>query len=272
MSVIACGAMVWVGLASTRGAEGRAFWTFAQMHLRLYEPVVADWNASNELQVRPVLLSIPALERRMMGGFLADVAVADLMEVERRIATRAFAGPLETVGFLDLTDRLRQEGLLERINSPSFSPWTKGGRIFGLPHDVHPVLLCYRADLVEQAGIDVDSIETWDDFEREMRPLMADKNGDGEPDRYLIAFWDTRPHRDTFEALLLQAGGGFFDENDRPVIDSDVNARALARFVTWMVGPNRIAIDAAEFSAGGNKQKIDGDVICAVMPDWLCHH
>ncbi len=92
--------------------------------------------------------------------------------MERRAVARAFAGPIEAVGFVDLTDRLAKDGLLERINTPSFSPWSSRGRVFGLPHDVHPVMLGYRADIVEAAGIDVSKIETWDDFERIMRPLQ----------------------------------------------------------------------------------------------------
>lgn len=253
-----------------RGADraGVTLWTFAPPHARMYEPLLARWEG--EPGGRPVtleVLSVPALERRMLGGFLSGVPVADLIEAERRVASRAFAGPVEAVGFLDLTDRLREEGLLAEINTASFGPWTAHGRIFGLPHDVHPVMLCYRADLVEAAGIDVEGIETWDDFARELRPLMADADGDGEPDRYLIAFWTT--HIDQLEALMLQAGDGFFDERDRLRLATGTNARVLATLATWVAGPDRISADVPEFSAAGNKLKLDGYVVAAIMPDWL---
>ena len=94
---------------------------------------------------------------------------------------------IEDVGFVDLTERLESEGLLETINRPSFAPWTSRGRIYGIPHDVHPMLLCYRADIIEGAGIDMSKIETWEDFARELRPLMHDLDGDGRPDRFLLA-------------------------------------------------------------------------------------
>lgn len=278
-----CPLGVWVMVALAAGASaallawpgpsgpGRDMWLFARMHLRMYEPIVERWNQSRPLQVRPVLMSLPAIERRMLGGFLAEVRTADLLEVERRVASRAFAGPLEAVGFLDLTDRLRDAGLTEAINAPSFSPWSKGGRIFGLPHDVHPVMLAYRADLVEAAGIDMGRVETWDDLARELAPLMADDDGDGAPDRYLLAFWPAPSHADAMEALLLQGGGGFFDERDRLVIASEANARALAAMVQWTTGSSRIAADVPEFSAAGNRLKLDGYAVCFVMPDWLCN-
>lgn len=71
------------------------------------------------------------------------------------------------------------------------------------------------------------------------------------------------------QLLLLQAGGGFFDANLRPVLDSEVNAIVMATIAPWCTGPNRIAIDAPEFSASGNALKMRGQVVAAIMPDWL---
>jgi len=270
-----CGVALLTGLlvfrAERDSTAASEMWMFSRMHMRVYEPIFRAWNESREPKIEPILLSLPAIERRMLGGFLGDVDTADLLEVERRVASRSFAGPLESVGFVDLTDRMREEGLLEKVNAPSLSPWSSRGRIFGLPHDVHPVMLCYRADLVEEAGIDVSTIETWDDFERVMRPLMTDRDGDGDPDRYLISFWPAPSHIDQLEVLLLQAGGGFFDADDRLMISDPVNARVLARLVRWTTGPTRIAADVPEFSAAGNQLKLEGYVVAVVMPDWLCN-
>ncbi|MBX3389727.1 MAG: carbohydrate ABC transporter substrate-binding protein [Phycisphaeraceae bacterium] len=245
----------------------KSMWTFARPHYLMYEPRVEAWNKSGKTPFDLRLLSLPAMERRMMAAFLGDVPSADVLEVERRGVSRTFGGPVESVGFYDLTDRLEKEGLLEEINAPSFSPWTTRGRIFGLPHDVHPVMLGYRADLVEAAGIDVSKIETWEDFARVMKPLMADTDHDGKPDRYLLNMWET--NQDHLEVLLLQAGGGFFDENEKPTLDSAINVHILATIVTWLAGPNRIAADAPNFTAAGNKLKADGYVVASFFPDWM---
>lgn len=253
-------------------ARGRTFWLFAEAHRRMYEPLIAGWNAGadtdpSRVRIDMHLLSLPALERRMLASFFAETASADVMEVERKVAGRAFTGPLESVGFADLTERLEREGILGRVNPPSFSPWTNRGRIFGLPHDVHPVLLGYRADLVEAAGIDVSTIETWDDFIRVMSPLM-EPDAAGKPKRYLLNMWES--NADHLEVLLLQAGGGFFDEKLNVTMDSEVNARVLATVAGWCAGPGRIAADAPNFSLSGNQLKAEGFVVCSFMPDWMC--
>ncbi|MEQ9454710.1 MAG: extracellular solute-binding protein [Phycisphaeraceae bacterium] len=247
--------------------KGMDFWIFAEIHARMYEPIVERWNAERDTPVSLFTISAMPMSRRALAGFWSETPTADLMEIERSAVGPFLSGPIEDVGFVDLTDRLKAEGIYDRINAPSFSPWTSRGRIFGLPHDVHPVLLAYRADLVEEAGIDVSTIETWDDFSRVMRPLIADLDGDGSTDRYLLNYWYTAPF--DLQTLILQAGGGTFDPDGRMLIDSEANALVIATAAQWCVGSTRIAIDAPEFTASGNRLKLDGRVVAALMPDWL---
>ena len=260
---------VLVAMRPTTKRHGLEMWTRSRNHFLLYEPIVNRWNEQHEPaeQVQLYLICDQVLERRMLSGFLADTRAADLIEIERSMAGRVFSGPLEDVGFADLTERLRDEGIYDQLNEPSFGPWTSREHVFGLPHDVHPVLMAYRADLVEAAGINVSTIETWDDFVRVMRPLAQDLDGDGRVDRYPLSLWHT--NMDLTELLILQAGGRYFDEHGQPVISSDVNAMVLAHIVSWTTGPNRIAADAPEFSAAGNQMRLEGLVVCSLMPDWL---
>src|SRR5262245_42597604 len=249
--------------------EDLAFWIFAKSHQRLYEPMTAAWNATKQPahRVHILLLSGSALQRRLLSGFLSGTPLPDLVEAYVQIVVQAFKGPLEDVGFVDLTEIVRAAWIDEQIDPPSFAPWTSRRRIFGLPHDVHPVLLAYRADIIEAAGIDVSAIETWDDFVRLLRPLVRDIDDDGYPDHYLLNIWETNP--ELIESLMLQAGGAVLDAQERLVMHSESNARVLATVVSWTTGPNRIAVNAPEFDAAGNKMRLDGTVLFSLMPDWL---
>ncbi len=248
--------------------EGLTMWTFSKPHAEMYAPIIAERNAREDPDVILSQLALGVVEQRMMGAFFAGVPTADLIEVERGIAGRAFTGPLESVGFLDLTERIEEEGLRDRINPASFGPWTSRGRVFGIPHDVHPVMLGYRRDITDALGIDMSSIETWDDLATVLRPVMEDRDGDGEPDRYPLAFWPSE--LDKVELLLLQGGGSLFDRDGAAVLDSEINARLLARMIAWCVGPDRIAIEAPDFSASGNALKLRGLAVCYFFPDWMC--
>jgi arabinosaccharide transport system substrate-binding protein len=264
---LAAASSVGIALVRVTPKRGMQFWIFAAPHESVYRPVIMEWNRRHpDQEVQLTLVSGMALQQRMMSAFLSGTPIADLIEVERYTAGEAFAGPLDQVGFVDLTDRLKQQGLMERINPSSFSPWTSRDHIFGIPHDVHPVLLVYRADLVEAAGIDVSRIETWDDYFRIMAPLMKSLDGSGRIDRYLINGWPTDPY--PAEMLLLQSGGTLFDDQERPAFNTAFNARFLAKLVTWYTGPHRVARSLDYFSASGHQMLLDGLTVGLLAPDW----
>ncbi|MCW5550265.1 MAG: extracellular solute-binding protein [Opitutaceae bacterium] len=266
--IIAIIAIIIAALLPRQPATGIPMWISAEPHFHAYKPFAREWNERHpERAINLVLLHGTAMERRMLSGFMAGTPVADIIEPNIGVAAKAFAGPLESVGFLDLTERVEAEGLLDKINRPSFAPYTSRGRIFGLPHDVHPVLLAYRADIVEAAGIDVSQIETWEDYFRVLRPLMVDTTGDGRPNRYLLEAWHTNPHAPSI--ILLQAGGMLIDENDRPALNYPRNAEVLARLITWMAGPNRVCVDIETYSASGHRQRLDGLAVGFLVPDWM---
>lgn len=273
---------VWVLLVLSLGAaaivlprpssqhKGMKLWLFNKGHQQVYNVVAADWNRVQPTPastVQTLLIDGPALERRLLSAFMSGTPVADLVETERSVGAKTFTGPVDDIGFVDITDRLREEGLMDAINAPSFAPWTSRGRIFGIPHDVHPVLLAYRSDIVEAAGIDLSKVETWAEFFAAMRPLMVDQDGDGRPDRYPLNFWATQLQ--VIEQLLLQADGTLFDPQGRPHLDSERNAFVLSTLATWCGGPGRVVVDAPEFSAPGNTLKLRGTVLASLMPDWL---
>ena len=267
--IVGLAAASTIGICLMRPPASRAlqFWIFAIQHKPFYQTAIAGWNHTHpDKPVELVLMSGTALQQRMMSSFFSGTPIADVLEVERSNIGPAFAGPLEKIGFVDLTDRLRDQGLLDGINRPSFSPWTSRGRIFGIPHDVHPVLLAYRADLVEAAGIDVSRIETWDDYFRVMAPLQVAAGESGGPGRALVVGWPSDYY--IAEMLLLESGGAIFDARGRPTLNAPFNARFLARLATWFTGPRPVARSVDWFSASGHRMLLDGLVVGLPVPDW----
>lgn len=244
------------------------FWLFSLEHEQMYIPLIKEYEQAEGLELDTTLMSIPAIQSRMMSGFFGGLPTADLIEIERAVAPQVFMGPTEAIGLTDLTDMLASEGLLEQLNKPSLSPWSVDGRVFGLPHDVHPVMLAYRADLTEAAGIDLTQIETWEEYFRALRPLMKDEDGDGKPDHTPLSFWYT--NQDMIETLLLQGDGQLFTQGGTPTIDNERNAMLIAEMASWCVGPDPVAIYVDEWSAGGHQDKVNGVAIGYIAPDWMC--
>lgn len=243
-------------------------WMFSPEHRAMYEPVLKALAEDGNIAPDISLMSPGALKGRMMSGFFGGLATADLIEVERAGVGAAFMGPVDAIGFRDLTDQLTDLGLLDAFNPPSLSPWSVNGRVFGLPHDVHPVMLAYRGDLVEAAGIDLEQATTWDAFFELLQPMMADENNDGQPDRYIMSLWVTQ--QDNLELLVMQGGGRLFADDGTPTMAMDRNARLLAHIVSWCAGSDRVVTDIDEFSAAGHQARVNGDAIAYLCPDWMC--
>lgn len=235
------------------------YWTFAKTHYDAYQSALKSFEAKHPgVTVDLQLVSNRALAARLQAAFLADVDVPDLVEVEISQAGSLFRGPLKDIGFMDLTERIHRSGLWDRYVQARFAPYTSRGRIFGLPHDVHPVMLAYRHDIFEQAGIDVGKIETWDDFFAAGRKLVDGK-------RYLIELSDNNANE--VEPLLFQRGGALFDADGRCVMDNETAVRTVLWYVPLVAGPNRVGNNLGEGQIL-TKAVEDGYLLSLISPDW----
>ncbi len=196
----------------------------------------------------------------------AGADVPDMVELLYGTMGFFTRGPLDQVGFVDLTDRIRNEGLYDRLVSSRFGLWSSRGRIFALPHDVHPVMLCYRRDLVEQVGIDVNKLTTWDEFCRVGREVVTrDLNGDGVNDRYMI---DLPPDgNDTLRLLMLQRGGKLFDSDGKVAFASEAAVDAVCWYVKQTHGNDRISFPCG-WGQTLSRAMIDGLCLFYICPDW----
>ena len=242
-------------------------WSFSKEHLSAYVNQAEEWNATHsDIPIQLRYISEQALTDRMMGSFFSGTSTADLIEMNQGPNLNAWRGPDEATGFRDLTALLKRDGLLPDINPPSLSPWTRQGRIYGLPHDVHPVMLCYRADILEKAGIDMGKLDTWDKFFEALAPLCTDLDDDGYRDRFALEM----PENIAFVVCTLvdQAGGVLIDDYDHIHMDSPVVAEVLAKLAHWAAKPNKLTADIPTFSAAASQPLLKGQVLCWLMPDW----
>lgn len=238
------------------------FWVFAKSHYDAYVKALPAFEKAHPgTTVDIQLVANNGLAARLQAAFQADLDVPDLVEVEISSAGSFFRGPLKHVGFLDLTDRIHREGLWDALVQARFAPYTSRGRIFGLPHDVHPVLLAYRRDLFEKAGVDAADIETWDDFIRVGKRLT--KPGK----RFMIELSDA--NASNFETFLFQRGGGFFGPDGNVIFDNDIAVETLLWYIPLVADGSPTQIGNSLGSGQVLTQAIeDGYFLTLIAPDW----
>jgi arabinosaccharide transport system substrate-binding protein len=241
------------------------FATFAQPHYEAYKKILPEFEREHDVKVSLELVNGTALQSRLQNAMLAGAEVPDMVELVGGTLGFFTSGPLKDVGFTDLTDRIERQGLRERLVASRFSLWSSRHRVFALPHDVHPVMLMYRADIVEGLGIDVSRIRTWDDFAAMGRKVTRDLDGDGTVDRYAIDL----PEGGGFglSVLLNQQDLSVFDANEQIGFDNPETASTIIWYLHQTRGRARISTECG-WGQSLMKAISDGLALFYLAPDW----
>src|SRR5688572_8238986 len=142
-----------VAFAATRGSKRPAdlvLATFASTHVKAYRDALPEFEKKYGVNVEIQQVDFQSLEARLQSAIVANTEVPDLVEISEGTLGFFTRGPTRDFGFMDLTDLVKREGLDHRVVETRYAPWTTRGRTYALPHDVHPVMLAYRRDLVEE--------------------------------------------------------------------------------------------------------------------------
>ncbi len=271
LTVVAVGSMLAIIITQVGRAKARPDIVLAissPNHVLAYGKVQKAFAKEHGVDVAIQLVNLRALTTRLQNALLAGTEVPDVAELPFDAMAYFGRGPIDDIGFMDLTERLQTEGYRDRLVAARLSLWSSRSHVFALPHDVHPVMLAYRADLVEALGIDVRDLKTWDDFAAAGRRITADVDGDGAIDRYMVDLISN--NTEGFPILLLQRGVDMFDEHGELTFNQPITVDTLIWYLHQCFGKDRIAYDAG-WGQPLAKAMADGFVLFHITPDWRTH-
>ncbi|HKO89885.1 MAG TPA: extracellular solute-binding protein [Polyangiaceae bacterium] len=254
--------------AATRQNQRRAdlvLAVFAAQHYHAYVAALPKFERQHGVKVDVQRIDFQSLEARLQSAIVSNTEIPDLTEISEGTLGFFTRGPVQDFGFLDLTDRVREEGLDHRVVEARYAPWTARGRVYALPHDVHPVMLAYRRDLVEQLGIDVSTLETWDDFIRVGRQITRDADQDGSIDHYMLDL--PKNGQWGLQLLLRQRGVDLFNARGEVAFNTALGVDTLLWYLQQTRGPNQISFEAGEGQPLAQALR-DGLVLFVLTPDW----
>ena len=135
------------------------------------------------------------------------------------------------------------------------------GHYYAMPWDAGPMAVFYRRSVFKKAGVDPNSIKTWDDYYK--AALKIKKLG--------LPMWlQAKAQNDArfFEGLLWQQGSGYIDAKGAVTIDKDPRARAALQYMgkLWEAGALG---DLAEWTDPWYKAINDGQVATLPMAVWM---
>ena len=202
----------------------------------------------------------------LLAAFLAGSGAPDLVDIEIGKFAR-FVKTEDNVHLLDLTDVVTP--YLPDLVATRMAPYQAYGKQLGIDYHLGAYLMYYNKELLDQAGIDADTIKTWDDY------VAA---GKAFKEKFPDKAWTAVESRSIFSAygLMYQNGGHVYDADGNLVLNSPENAEAL-QFMSDLVNVDKIAIEApegdinstgfqAEFPNGEHRLHLDAPVVHDAVP------
>lgn len=191
------------------GAVGRDQITIIQQMVNNDFTPVSGVSANVQLVMTGSLLSAT------LAGIGPDVSMQMAQAEPMNYALRRAVYSLSEFG--DLPD------VLSRFDASAVEPFAFDGKTYALPETQSYPMLFYRADILEELGIAMEELDTWDSILKSVLPKLQR--------RYLQ--FGMMPNINAFATLLYQNGGALYDaQGAHSLLGSMESVDAFSRYVS----------------------------------------
>lgn len=150
----------------------------------------------------------PTVDRTLAGCAAGGTDLPDVVQMENHKAETYWARFPDC--FRDLKVMAPDEGaLLKRFPAFKLDELTVGDKVFAMPYDSGPVVIFYRRDMYQKAGVDPDSLDTWDKFIEAGKKVVSANGG--------AKVVSTNADTGWFRMLANQAGCGYFAKDGQSI-------------------------------------------------------
>ncbi len=255
-----------VSVIVAQEATDLSLWVFVDRHGLFMQAQAERWNEVNP--DRPINLTYEQIEYNSMhdnllAALLVGVGAPDMADIEISKFATFTKGEIQLIPLDDAIEPYRGEIIESRL-----APYFANGHNYGIDYHLGAFLMYYNTGILEAAGVDVDSIETWEDYIEAGKKVTQDTDGDGTPDVYMTTIEVTGPH--STRGIMLMHGGGVYNADGELILESEENVQAL-QFLQDLVHVHGIARPAS----GGNHHSpdhfvdmVEGRVASLWMPQW----
>jgi arabinosaccharide transport system substrate-binding protein len=237
------------------------FWTFVDRHATWWQKRADEWNkehADQQIKLNCSVIAYEQMHNNLAAAFTSGSGAPNLVDIEIGKFANFTKG---TIHLIDMT--AEAQGYAKDLVATRLAPYQANGKQYAVDYHLGAALAFYNKEILDAADVDPASIKTWDDYIAAGKKVQAAKSG------VTFAAIDVNgaiPIR----SLMLEAGGGVYDQGGNLILNSDANVRAL-QLAAKMVNEDKIAVP----SPGGNNGTPEfysamqaGQFASVWMPQW----
>ncbi|NEE03491.1 ABC transporter substrate-binding protein [Phytoactinopolyspora halotolerans] len=251
-------------MESEEGWEGEdielEFWTFVDAHTDFMIARAEEFNEANSdynIILNASTADYEEMHDRLLVSLQSGTGAPDLVDIEIQRFATFLRGDVPLHPLNDIVDNHRDQLVEERL-----APYQLDGVEYGIDYHLGTWVMYYNNAIMEEAGVDVDEIVTWDDYIEAGKQVVENTDA-------MMASVETTD-RFSVIGLMLQNGGGTYNENNELILDSPENVEAL-QLISDMVHEHEIATVAE----GGQHHETAyyeafnaGEYASVWMPQW----
>lgn len=211
-----------------------SFWTFNELHAKFMENAASRWNAANPnntIVIKSEVYPYDEMHNKLLIALQSGTGAPDLADIE----ISKFANYLKgtTPPLVPLNDIVEPEK--DNLIMSRFDNYAKDGKYYGVDYHVGATVMYYNKEIMDQAGVNIDDIVTWDDYVEAGKQVVA-KTGIPMTTVEVTEHWSYYP-------LIVQQGSDFFAKDGSVQLDNEVNTKTL-EFLYNMMYVDKIAVAA----------------------------
>lgn len=243
------------------GSTTLTFWTFQQSHANFLQTMVQSWNRENPdrmITLDHSVFGFDATHNNLLISLQTGVGAPDMADIEISRFANFLQGEPQLLPFNTFIEPIQDDLIMSRMEN-----YARDGQFFGIDYHVGIPVIYYNTAILDQAGINVYDIVTWDDF---IQAGIQLREATGIP----MTTIEVTDHW-SFYPLVTQKGSDWFDAAGNVTLDDEANV-AVLQMLYDMLFVYEIAVPApggfhhAEEWYGFMNQ---GGAASVWMPQWF---
>ncbi len=193
------------------------FWTFVDAHTDFLQQQAERFNAEHpevKLTLEATTIDYTDMHDKLLIALQSGTGAPDLVDIEIAKFGTFLRGDIQLHDLTPLVENTKKDVVQERL-----APYQLGGKQYGVDYHMGALVMYYNKELLDKAGVDVDSIKTWDDY-IEAGKQVKEKTGAWMATVETTDKWSVSP-------LMQQNGGGVYDKDGNLILDGPANVEAL---------------------------------------------
>ncbi|MDC3417336.1 ABC transporter substrate-binding protein [Aquibacillus salsiterrae] len=237
-----------------------SYWTFVELHMEFFKDAATRWN--EQYPDRPIKLVAETypydqMHNNLLLALQSGTGAPDIADIEISRFPNFLQGEPQ---MLPMNEYVEPE--MDNFVKARFDIYSKDGNYYGMPTHVGASVMYYNKEVMDAAGVDIDSIKTWDDYVEAGKKVVQNTDS-------LMTTVSTDDYLPMWQ-MISQRDSDWFDSDGNPTLNTQANIDTL-QFLSDMIYKDKIA----ELTPGGQPhaeefyaEMNEGKYASIAMPMW----